>query len=72
MFKYSPITYIAVIIVSRTIEVAMLKHGMLTIVVFSDFRIIVKYLELMRLMSDIDILCTIIRLVCVEMSELDY
>ena len=38
MFKYNPITYKAAIIVSRTIEVAMLKSGMITIDVLSSFQ----------------------------------
>ena len=38
MFKYNPITYKAAIIVSRTIEVAMLRSGMITIDVLSSFQ----------------------------------
>ena len=59
MFKYNPITYKAAIIVSRTIEVAMLKSGMITIDVLSSFQNNGKISDFTidDLKSYIDILC---------------
>ena len=64
MFKYNPITYKAAIIVSRTIEVAMLKSGMITIDVLSSFQNNGKISDFTidDLKSYINILCIITRL----------
>ena len=74
MFKYNPITYKAAIIVSRTIEVAMLKSGMITIDVLSSFQNNGKISDFTidDLKSYIDILCTITRYITFILQHILY